>query len=230
MADFSSAARSQIRNAVLCGLLALSAAASLAATATAGPRAAFFSPGLAPRAPEVMLYFNHRIGAVGTLRPTFGLRVQQVRQASNTGDPDGGDSMQHREWINWQMEAHSNLHISALRIQLGGRLTYDVTNRRLGSPARSGMQIGSPTARSGSLNGLQLKQPFARGINSATATHDSGRGEVRDNLSVRETGVAATAAATTVLPPARRFAGSVGNNKIMNVRSIAHASTPLAPK
>ncbi len=118
-----------------------------AAGAHAGPRSGFFGPGAAPQSPEVMLYFSHSIGAGGQPRPTFGLRVQQVRQASNSGDPESGDVMHHRELINWQMEAHSNFRPADLRVKLGHRLTYDFTNRRFGSPAvRSTIQLG-PTFR-----------------------------------------------------------------------------------
>ena len=140
-------------------------AASVAADAA--PRGGFFAPGLAPRSPEIMLYFSHSIGGGagaggGSMRPTFGLRVQQVRQAANTGDPEAGDPMQHRELVNWQMEAHSNLHISDLRLKLGNRVTYDVTNRRFGSPSsRSALQIGVPTLRNSPLS-PQPKPLFAR--------------------------------------------------------------------
>lgn len=165
----------------------------------AAPRGGFFSPGLAPRSPEIMLYFSHSIGgadAGGSMRPTFGLRVQQVRQAANTGDPDGGDSMQHRELVNWQMEAHSDLQISNMRVKLGNRVTYDVTNRRFGSPSgRSAMQIELPTLRNAPLNPSQQRPLFARSSAPSPATHDSGR----DNSSMREIAVAAVAA----LSPAR---------------------------
>ena len=176
-------------------------AASVAADAA--PRGSFSAPGLAPRSPEIMLYFSHSIGGGagaagggGSMRPTFGLRVQQVRQGANTGDPDAGDSMQHRELVNWQMEAHSNLHISDLRVKLGDRLTYDVTNQRFGSPStRSAMQIGVPTLRTSPLSPSQSKPMFARTSAPTSVNHDFGR----DNSNIREIAVAAMAA----LSPAR---------------------------
>ena len=163
----------------------------------AAPRGGFVGPGLAPRSPEIMLYFSHSIGGGatggGSMRPTFGLRVREVRQASNTGDPEAGDSMQHRELVNWQMEAHSNLHISDLRVKLGNRVTYDVTNRQFGSPStRSAMQIGPPTLRNAPLSPPPPRPLLAHG--SAPANHDSGR----ESSNVRE-----IAAAVAALTPAR---------------------------
>jgi hypothetical protein len=181
------------------GLLWMAAAVAV----DAAPRAGSFAPGSAPRSPEIMLYFNHAIGAGaggGSMRPTFGLRVQQVRQAANSGDPDAGESMQHRELVNWQMEAHSNLHISDLRVKLGNRVTYDVTHRQFGSPSsRSVMQIGIPTLRNASLNPVPSRPLFGRGsvaaLSSTPASHDSNR----DSSNFREIAIAAVAA----LSPAR---------------------------
>jgi hypothetical protein len=174
-----------------------------AVAADAAPRGGYFAPGSAPRAPEIMLYFNHAIGAGaggGSMRPTFGLRLQQVRQAANSGDPESGESMQHRELLNWQMEAHSNLHISDLRVKLGNRVTYDVTHHQFGSPSsRSAMQIGIPTLRNESLNPVPSRPLFARGsvatLRSVPASHDSNR----DTSNFREIAVAAM----TALSPAR---------------------------
>jgi hypothetical protein len=153
-----------------------------------------------------MLYFSHSIGAGaggGSMRPTFGLRVQQVRQASNSGDPEAGDSMQHRELINWQMEAHSNLHLSDMRVKLGNRLTYDVTQRRFGSPSnRSALQIGIPSLRNGRLNPAQSRPLVARGpggVSGGLSSLSGGGDANRDNSNIREIAVAAMAA----LAPAR---------------------------
>jgi hypothetical protein len=171
------------------------------AVAAMAADAAPFSPGLAPRSPEIMLYFSHAIGGGaggggGPMRRTFGLRVQQIRQGANTGDPaDGGDAMQHRELVNWQMEAHSNLHLSDLRVKLGNKVTYDVTNRRFGSPSdRSAMQIGIPSLRNGTPSTAQPRPVFAGNtsgvLRSPPASHDSNR----DNSNIREIAAAAMAA------------------------------------
>lgn len=112
--------------------LAVTACATLSAvSANAAPPA---PGGLAPRAPQVMLYFSHNLGggpssAFG--KPTFGLRVQQIRQAGNSGDPEAmNDPMSHREIMDWQLQGRSNL-----RVSLGHRLSYDLTNRTFGKPS-----------------------------------------------------------------------------------------------
>jgi hypothetical protein len=209
------------------GLLWIAAAVAV----DAAPRAGYFAPGVAPRSPEIMLYFNHAIGAGaggGSMRPTFGLRVQQVRQAANSGDPDAGESMQHRELVNWQMEAHSNLHISDLRVKLGNRVTYDVTHHQFGSPSsRSAMQIGTPTLRNGSLNPVPSRPLFGRGsvatLSSTPASHDSNR----DTSNFREIAVAAmTALSPTRFTSAQRqfaqrqggIAGSVAAQRVQGPR------------
>jgi hypothetical protein len=181
------------------GLLWIAAAVAV----DAAPRGGYFAPGSAPHAPEIMLYFNHAIGAGagGSMRPTFGLRLQQVHQAANSGDPDAGESMQHRELLNWQMEAHSNLHISDVRVKLGNRVTYDVSHHQFGSPSsRSAMQIGIPTLRNESLNPVPSRPLWGRGspatLGSTSASHDSNpsHDSNRDSSNFREIAVAAMAA------------------------------------
>ena len=191
---------------VCTGLLCLAAAA----TVEAASRGAYFAPGRsAPRAPEVMLYFSHAVGsgagAGGSMRPTFGLRVQQVHQAANTGDPEQGESMQHRELVNWQFDGHSNLRLSQSRLKLGNRLTYDFASNRFGSPSRSVMQIGTPSLRAGVANPVGAR-PFAvpdptRGFAGISPTRESNR----DNASMHEVAAAAIAAlAPTRFTPAQR--------------------------
>jgi hypothetical protein len=159
---------------VCTGLLCLAAAA----TADAAHRGAYFSPGgSAPRAPEIMLYFSHSVGggagAGGSMRPTFGLRVQQIHQAANTGDPEQGESMQHREILNWQFDGNSNLRLSQTRVKLGNRLTYDFANSRFGSPSRSLMKIGTPSLRTALVNPGAAAYPV--GVpNPGTAVNPAG--------------------------------------------------------
>jgi len=186
--------------AVCAGLVCMGAAGS----AQAGPRAGFFAPGSAPRAPEVMLYFSHSVGAGAgaSMRPTFGLRVQQVHLASTSGDPQQrGDPMQHRELINWQMEGRPNLHGSNMRVKFGNRLTYDVTTQRFGSPSsRSAMQLGITTMRSG----LPDVAPV-RGSGAATAPVARDHDANRDNSTLREIAVdAMEALSPTRFTPAQR--------------------------
>ncbi len=132
--------------AVVPGLALLAASALQCAAASPPP-----APALPPRSPQVMLYFTHAIGGsgggVGFKRPTFGLRVDQVRENGNSIDPQGGDPMSHRSLLDWQMEAHHDL-----RVTLGRRLTYDVTNRAFGSPAsRSSIRLDVPNMRNAGL-------------------------------------------------------------------------------
>jgi len=131
-----------------------------AATVSAAPP----GPGPAPRSPQVMLYFSHFVGGGAGGRPTFGLKVDQVRQASNLGDPEAGDAWQHRELINWQLQAHSNLRITDLRVRLGNRVTYDLTNRAFGSPAtHRTVQIGVPGLRNASAGPVGTRGPATIG-------------------------------------------------------------------
>ncbi len=121
-----------------------------AMTVIAAPRAPYFGPGgAAPRSPEIMVYFSHSVGAGagGSMRPHFGLRLQQIHQGANNGDPEQGDPMQRREWLSWQVDARSNMRLSQSSLKLGNRLTYDFASSHFGSPARSAMQIGVPTLR-----------------------------------------------------------------------------------
>jgi len=87
----------------------------------------------APLCAQVMLYVSHSVGGDrigGVTRPTFGLMVEQIRQIPNMGGADGGDSLLHRELINWQMNLHKDL-----RLGLGHKITYDVLNRSFRSAA-----------------------------------------------------------------------------------------------
>jgi hypothetical protein len=133
----------------------------------AGP--GFGGPGIAPRSPEVMLYISHTVGGGpggASARPSFGLRVQQVRQGGNTGDPEAGDPMQRRQWVNLQMDARSNFAISNMRLKFGNRVTYDVTNRRFGSP-RTAIPLGVPSIRNPEANSQPQRTNSAHSIESA---------------------------------------------------------------
>lgn len=188
------------------GLLCLAAAM----TVDAAPRAAYFGPGgAAPRSPEIMLYFSHAVGggAGGSMRPNFGLRVQQIHQGANNGDPEQGDPMQRRELLSWQMDARSNMHLSQSSLKLGNRLTYDFASNRFGSPNLAAMQIGTPTLRGVAVNQAQPKSFASRnplgglaGINSGSSGPNSSRDvSNRDNSGMRELAAAAVAA----MAPAR---------------------------
>jgi hypothetical protein len=110
------------------GLVCIAASAGVAA-ASAAIAAPPEGPALAPRTHGFMLYLSQPIGAggSGSLHPKFGFRVEQVRMMGNSGAPDGGDPVQHRALVGWQMEGLRGIHASDMKVELGGRMTYDVT-------------------------------------------------------------------------------------------------------
>ena len=175
------------------GVIAALLSSGAAVSATPAPHVGVAGPGVAPRAPQIMLYFSHSIGSFpGATAPKFGLKVQQVRQAGNSGDPEAaGDPMQERELVNWQMQAHSNLRFSDIRVQLGRRVTYDVTNRKFGSPStRSALQLGAASLR----NGLSNTSAPRSSLNSTASPAAANREAVSDNSNVRDLAVAAMSA------------------------------------
>jgi hypothetical protein len=85
-------------------------------------------PALAPRSHGFILYLSQPIGGGGgALRPKFGFRIDQVRMSGNSGAPDAGDPLQHRALVGWQMDGLRGIHASDMKVELGGRMTYDVT-------------------------------------------------------------------------------------------------------
>jgi hypothetical protein len=90
-------------------------------------------PPSAPRAHGFMLYLSQPLGGSGgTLRPKFGLRLEQVRMVGNTAAPESGDPLQHRALIGWQVEGRRDMRLSDIRVDLGNRMTYDVTRGAFG--------------------------------------------------------------------------------------------------
>ena len=181
-----------------------------ATVAVAGPKGGFFAPGgTAPHSPEIMLYFSHSIGAgAGASHPTFALRLQQVHQAANSGDPLSGDPMQHRQILSWQMQPHANLRMSDMRLSVGSRVTFDLSNRRFGLPPRAAMQLSAPTLRNAPANVNRGGPMFARDSTSTPGTRDRAlRDAPRDNVNLHEI---ATAAMSAIAPA--RFTAVQRNN------------------
>ena len=109
------------------GLVCIAATAGVAA-APPGIVAPPAGPALAPRSHGFMLYLSQPIGGGGgALRPKFGFRIDQVRMSGNSGAPDAGDPLQHRALVGWQMDGLRGIHASDMKVELGGRMTYDVT-------------------------------------------------------------------------------------------------------
>jgi hypothetical protein len=144
--------------AVLCMLAA--------ASATAGP-GAFVSrpegPPLAPRRHGFMLYLSQPLGGGGggALHPKFGLRIEQVRMMGNSGAPGAGDPIQHRALIGWQLEGLSNLHASDMKLELGSRVTYDVTRRAFKPSALHDSETRSPSLRAAFRSASETLPPLA---------------------------------------------------------------------
>ena len=113
------------------GLLCLVAATAVNAAHPGLSFAPPAGPPLAPRTHGFMLYLSKPMGG-GTggaaLQPRFGFRVDQVRMSGNSGAPDAGDPMQRRTLIGWQFNGRSGARASDVRLELGGRVTYDMTH------------------------------------------------------------------------------------------------------
>jgi hypothetical protein len=93
-----------------------------------------------------MLYLSQPLGGGGgALHPHFGFRIEQVRMVGNSGASDAGDPVQHRALVGWQFD---NLHASNMKIELGGRMTYDVNQGafKTVNPRDSQVHIPPPRA------------------------------------------------------------------------------------
>lgn len=103
------------------GLICVLAAATVAATPPVGPASA-------PQSPEVMLYMTVPIGggSQGMKLPGLSLRVGQARLGGNSGNPASGDPMQHRELFRVEMFGRQRQSSPDMRLELGGRMTYDL--------------------------------------------------------------------------------------------------------
>jgi hypothetical protein len=121
--------QSRAANRVAGGFICIAATAGIV-VATPGIAAPLAGPALAPRTHGFMLYLSQPIGggSGATLRPKFGFRIEQVRMMGNSGAPDAGDPMQHRALVGWQMEGLQGMHAAGMKLELGGRMTYDVTH------------------------------------------------------------------------------------------------------
>jgi hypothetical protein len=174
------------------GLLCL-----LAATPVNAAHPASFAPPagppLAPRTHGFMLYLSQPMGGGSggaTLQPKFGFRLDQVRMTGNSGAPEAGDPVQRRALIGWQFNGPSGERASDMRLELGGRVTYDMTHggiqlqssRPGASPSRSiavAAATSHPTtasseSKSFELRGLQFRNPDSH------APDDSARPFTRD--------------------------------------------------
>ena len=120
--------RLQAATRVTGGLISI-AATAVAAGAPGGVVSPPAGPSLAPRTHGFMLYLSQPLGGGGgSMHPKFGFRIDQVRMTGNSGAPDAGDPLQRRALIGWQMEGLHGMHASGMKVELGGRMTYDVAH------------------------------------------------------------------------------------------------------
>jgi hypothetical protein len=167
------------------GMLCL-LAATVAAGAQSGSVAPPAGPALAPRSHGFMLYLSQPLGGGGgpALHPKFGLRIDQVRMTGNSGAPDAGDPLQRRSLVGWQMGGGSGVHASDVKLELGGRLTYDVTHggfaaqlSRPGIPSNSSHPVSAATVsepKSFELHGMEFRgaEVHSSEENARLFTHD----------------------------------------------------------
>lgn len=144
--------------AVLCMLIA--------ASATAAPGGFVSSPAgppLAPRRHGFMLYLSQPLGGGGggALHPKFGFRIEQVRMMGNSGAPGAGDPIQHRALIGWQLEGLGNLQASNMKLELGSRVTYDVTHGAFKPSALRDSETRSPPLRAAFRSANSTLPPLA---------------------------------------------------------------------
>jgi hypothetical protein len=133
----------------------------VAPAALAAPPA---GPTLAPRTHGFMLYLSQPIGGGGgaSMRPKFGFRIEQIRMGGNSGAPDAGDPMQHRALVGWQMDGLHGIHTSDMKVELGGRMTYDVTHGGFGMQwSRSSAAAGSRAMAASRMDGGMQSKPFS---------------------------------------------------------------------
>jgi hypothetical protein len=144
--------------AMLCMLVAASATA-----APGGFVPSSAGPPLAPRRHGFMLYLSQPLGGGGggALHPRFGFRIEQVRMMGNSGAPGAGDPIQHRALVGWQLEGLGNLRASNMKLELGSRVTYDVTRGAFKPSASHDSQAPGPTLRPAFRSAIETLPPRA---------------------------------------------------------------------
>jgi hypothetical protein len=176
-------------NRIAAGLVCIAATAGVAA-ATPGIAAPPEGPPLAPRSHGFMLYLSQPVGggAGAALHPKFGFRIEQVRMMGNSGAPDAGDPLQHRALIGWQVDGLRGMHVSDGKVDLGGRMTYDVAHGVFAAqlpktstaaasrPSTVGRTEVSTESKPFSSHlfepGNEMRDPFRQSVESASMVHD----------------------------------------------------------
>jgi hypothetical protein len=176
-------------NRVAGGLVCIAATAGVAA-ATPGVVPPPAGPALAPRSHGFMLYLSQPVGgnAGAALHPKFGFRIEQVRMMGNSGAPDAGDPLQHRALVGWQMDGLRGLHASDGKVELGGRMTYDVAHGVFAAqlPKTPNAVASRPSSLSRTDTATEskpfsprlfeaaggLRDPFRQSVESGSMVHD----------------------------------------------------------
>jgi hypothetical protein len=158
-------------------------------------------PAPTPQSPEVMLYMSWPIGAGGPVGrlPGLSLRVGQARLGANSGNPSAGDPMQHRELFRVEVFGRPAGTAPDMRLELGGRMTYDLQRGVFGLHADgwkrpSIVPAGPPTATAIQFQSARLS---ARLWELSSLKHGPLSGASKPSVVIR--GSTATAPAIPVL-------------------------------
>jgi hypothetical protein len=90
--------------------------------------------------PQIMFYFKQPIGAAGSSR-TYGLRIDQSSMPMPLPGTAAPGSLNHREIVNLQINAHANV-----RIDFARRLSWDFGRRQFNlSGDQSDMALRLPS-------------------------------------------------------------------------------------
>ncbi len=168
--------RRQAETRISCGLISI-AATAVAAAAPGGVVSPPAGPALAPRTHGFMLYISQPMGGGGgSMHPKFGFRVDQVRMMGNSGAPDAGDPLQHRALVGWQMDGLGGIRASGMKVELGGRMTYDVAHDAFSAQIPKSPNTAAPRpvtmSRSDSFMEWKLLTPFRQTNESSSMVHD----------------------------------------------------------
>jgi hypothetical protein len=110
------------------------------------------------------------------MHPKFGFRIEQIRMMGNSGAPDAGDPLQRRALVGWQMDGLHGIHASDMKVELGGRMTYDVTHGAFSAhfPKSPNAAASRPAAmsRSDAFTESKLLTPLRQTNESSSMVHD----------------------------------------------------------
>jgi hypothetical protein len=110
---------------------------------------------------QVMFYIGKSVGPGAGMRPTYGLRIEQIRIRPNTPSQFGSDNaFQHRELLMWQMQGGADI-----RVKLGRNVTLNVSKHAF-EPSHAASEI-SPTLVVHDRATLDTSRPHSLSLGSA---------------------------------------------------------------